>query len=233
MRALSAQYPRYGYRFIAIFLARAGMPMNPKRVYRLWRKAGLTVPRKRPRKRVASSRPRPLTPTGPNEVWAYDFVFDACANGQMLKCLTVIDEFTRESLAIDVGGSIRSSRVIEVLARLICVYGAPKFLRSDNGPEFVSRAIVTWLHARGIDSAFIEPGKPWQNGTDESFNGRFRDECLSLEWFRNRDEARAVIAAWRTHYNSVRPHSTLGYLTPTQFGDKQRISSESQSAFPR
>ena len=132
MRELSAQYPRYGYRRIQVFLERAGHRMSADRAYRLWRRSGLQVPRKRPRRRVASSRPRPLTAMRMNEVWAYDFVFDACANGQQLKCLTVIDEFTRECLAIDVAGSIRSGRVIEVLARLVSVHGAPKHLRSDN-----------------------------------------------------------------------------------------------------
>ena len=126
---------------------------------------------------MASSRPRPLPTTDENQVWAYDFVFDACANGQQLKCLTVIDEHTRESLAIDVAGSIRSGRVIEVLSRIVSERGAPKYLRSDNGPEFVSKALLKWLLAANIDTALIDPGKPWQNGADESFNGKLRDEC--------------------------------------------------------
>ena len=150
-------------------------------------------------------------------MWAYDFVFDACANGQQLKCLTVVDEYTRECLAIDVAGSIRSNRVIEVLAKLISVHGAPRYLRSDNGPEFVSRAVLRWLNGANIETAAIDPGKPWQNGATESFNGKFRDECLSLEWFRSRAEAKVVIETWRRHFNSVRPHSSLGYLTPSQF----------------
>ena len=126
------------------------------------------------------------------QVWAYDFVFDACANGQQLKCLTV-DEFTHECLAIDVAGSIRSGRVIEVLSKLVSVHGSPKHLRSDTGPEFVSRAVPKWLTQANIDTAHIDPGKPWQNGTNESFNGKFRDECLSMEWFRNRIDAKIVI----------------------------------------
>ena len=136
------------------------------------------MPRKRPRKRIAAARPRPQAPTGPNQVWSYDFVFDRCANGQQLKCLTVTDEFTKEGLAIDVDGRIRSPRVIEVLSRLVSERGAPAFLRSDNGPEFVSKALLSWIAAQGIDTALIEPGKPWQNGVGESFNGKFRDECL-------------------------------------------------------
>src|SRR5205823_6889303 len=196
---------------------RGGYRMSPGRAYRLWRAAGLQLPRKRPRKRVAAARPRPQAPRGPNEVWSYDFVFDRCANGQQLKCLTVNDEFTKEGLAIAVDGRIRSPRVIEVLSRLVSTRGAPTFLRSDNGPEFVSKALLSWIVAHGIGTALIEPGKPWQNGVTESFNGKFRDECLSLEWFRSRAEAKVIIEAWRRHYNEVRPHSSLDYLTPNEF----------------
>ena len=217
MRRLSSQYPRYGYRRIRIFLRREGLAMSPSRAERLWRQAGLQLPRRRPRRRVAASRPRPLPPRAANHVWAYDFVFDACANGQLVKCLTVVDEFTHECLAIDVAGSIRSRRVIDVLARLISLHGAPAFLRSDSGPEFVSHAILKWLTDNRIDTALIDPGKPWQNGTNESFNGKFRDECLSLEWFRSRREAAILIESWRKHYNAVRPHQSLAYLTPLEF----------------
>ena len=221
MRAIAAQYPRYGYRFVRIFLEREGHPMSFTRAYRLWKVAGLQVPRKRARRRVASSRPRPTPPTARNHVWAYDFVFDSCANGQQLKCLTIIDEWTRECLAIEVAGSLRSTKVIERLTQLVSVHGAPRYLRSDNGPEFVSTAVMRWLLDAKIDAAHIAPGKPWQNGTDESFNGRFRDECLNMEWFRTRPEAVALIETWRQHYNSIRPHSSLGYLTPHQFKMKQ------------
>lgn len=217
MAALSAQYPRYGYRRIAIFLGRDGHKMSFGRAHRLWRQAKLQVPRKRPRKRIATGRPRPKAPTGANQVWSYDFVFDWCANGQQLKCLTVTDEWTKEGLAIEVDGRIRSGRVIEVLARLVSERGAPLYLRSDNGPEFVSRALLKWIVDHGIKTALIDPGKPWQNGATESFNGKFRDECLSLEWFRSRAEATVVIETWRQHFNTVRPHSSLGYLTPTEF----------------
>jgi putative transposase len=217
MGELSAQYPRYGYRRIRIFLGRDGHPMSFGRAHRLWRRAKLQVPRKRPRKRIATGRPRPNAPTGANQVWSYDFVFDWCANGQQLKCLTVTDEWTKEGLAIEVDGRIRSPRVIEVLSRLVSERGAPLYLRSDNGPEFVSRALLTWITSMGIATALIDPGKPWQNGATESFNGKFRDECLSLEWFRSRAEARVVIEAWRRHFNAVRPHSSLGYLTPAEF----------------
>jgi putative transposase len=217
MHRLSAQYPRYGYRRIRIFLRREGLAMGINRARRLWLQAGLGLPRKRPRRRIAASRPRPLPPRAANHVWAYDFVFDSCANGQQLKCLTVVDEFTHESLAIDVAGSIRSTRVIDVLTRLMSVHGAPAYLRSDDGPEFVSNAILHWLTDARIETAHIDPGKPWQNGTNESFNGKFRNECLSVEWFRTRREAQVIIEAWRKHYNAVRPHSSLDCMTPHQF----------------
>ena len=228
MKRLAAQYPRYGYRRIRVFMRREGHGMSRYRAHRLWRQAGLQLPRRRPRRRVAASRPRPLPATVPNHVWAYDFVFDGCANGQQLKCLTVIDEFTRECLAIDVAGSIRSHRVIEVLARLISAHGAPRHLRSDNGPEFVSHAILEWLANEHIETALIDPGKPWQNGADKSFNGKFRDECLSIEWFRNRVEGRVVIESWRRHFNHVRPHSSLKDLTPIEF--KTRYDSTNPGA---
>jgi putative transposase len=207
MRELSAQYPRYGYRRIRVFLGRDGHQVSFGRAHRLLRVAKLQVPRKRPRKRIATGRPRANAPSAANQVWSYDFVFDWCA-----KCLTVTDEWTKEALAIEVDGRIRSGGVIEVLSRLVSERGAPKFLRSDNGPEFVSRALLKW-----IGTALIDPGKPWQNGAVESFNGKFRDECLSLEWFRSRVEAKVVIEKWRQHFNTVRPHSSLGYLTPSQF----------------
>lgn len=217
MRDLAGQYPRYGYRKIRIFLARQGHAMSAERTYRLWRQAGLQVPKRRPRRRVATGRPRPLPPTGMNHVWAYDFVFDTCADGRGLKCLTVVDEFTRECLAIDVAGSIRSGRVIEVLTQLVSAHGAPRYLRSDNGPEFVSTAVLRWVQTAAIETAFIDPGKPWQNGTDESFNGKFRNECLTMEWFRNRLEAKVGIERWRRHYNEERPHMSLGDQTPAEF----------------
>jgi putative transposase len=225
MRDLATHYPRYGYRRIQVFLERQGLVMSADRVHRIWRQAGLQVPRKRPRRRVATSRPRPLPADGANQVWAYDFVFDMCANGQSLKCLTVIDEYTRECLAIDVAGSIRSNRVIDVLSKLVSVHGAPKYLRSDNGSEFVSRNVLRWLNQAKINTACIDPGKPWQNGSNESFNGKFRDECLSMQWFKNRIDAKILIEEFRRQFNEVRPHSSLNQLTPVQF--KKAISTMS------
>ena len=196
--------------------------MSPDRAHRLWRQHGLQAPRHRPRRRISTGRPRPLLPERVNHVWTHDFAFDACANGQQLKCLTVVDEHSRDCLAIDVVGSIRSGGVIEVLARLISVHGAPQYLRSDHGPEFVATALLRWLAKADFETALIEPGKPWQNGHGESFNGKFRDECLGLEWLRNRTDAKIVIESWRRHYNEVRPHSSLGNLTPAE--SKRRCS---------
>ncbi len=147
-------------------------------------------------------------------------MYDACANGQQLKCLTVVDEYTREALAIDVAGSSRSDPVIEVLTKLISVRGAPRYLRSDHGPGFVSTALLNWIVNQGIETALIDPGKPRQNGADESFNGKFRDECLAMEWFRNCIEAKVVMEDWRRHYNEVRPHSSLDDETPAAFSKK-------------
>jgi putative transposase len=160
MRVLAGQYPRYGYRTIHVFIERHGHRLGKDRMYRLWRQEGLQVPKRRPRRRVATGRPRPQLPTAVNHVWACDFVFDTCADGRTLKCLTVIDEFTRECLAIDVAGGIRSGRVIEVLAQLVSVHGNPRHLRSDNGPEFVATAILRWLQTAQIETAFIDPASP-------------------------------------------------------------------------
>ncbi len=211
-------------------VARARRHRGRSRPMCFWAQAGLQVPRKRRRRRVAGSRSRPHAPAVRNSVWCYDFVFDACANRQQVKCLTVVDEYARERLAIDVAGSIRSRRVIEVLSRLISVHGAQRYLRSDNGPEFVSTALLKWAVQEQIETALIDPGKPWQNGTNESFNGKFRDECLAMEWFRNRIEAKIVIEDWRTHYNEVRPHSSLQYQIPAEFRRASERSSTTGAA---
>ena len=231
MRELAAQYPRFGYRRIQVFLERQGLSMSVDRAYRIWKKAGLQVPRRRPRRRIATGRPRPNPATSANQVWAYDFVFDATADGRQLKCLTVIDEFTRECLAIDVAGSIRSGRVIEVLSRLVSLRGEPRHIRSDNGPEFVSKAVLTWVRNSGIDTALIDPGKPWQNGANESFNGKFRDECLGKQWFMNRVDAKVAIEDWRRMYNEVRPHSSLQNLTPSEYARRISSTSAEQAVF--
>jgi putative transposase len=184
----------------------------------VWRISGLSLPRRRPRRRY---KPQPkLAPqqaTRPNEVWTYDFMHDACANGRKLKLLTVTDEFTRESICVETRTSIKSRAVVEVLERLIKEHGTPAYLRSDNGPELVARQVRTWLGVRGITTLYMEPGSPWQNAKAESFNGRLRDECLNMEWFRNLREAQVVVESWRRFYNKERPHSSLSYKTPVEF----------------
>ena len=216
LRGLARQHPRYGYRRVCALLRGSGTLVNAKRVYRLWRAEGLCLPKRRSRRRIRPSGERAVPAGRPNHVWAYDFVHDSCANGQKLKILTVVDEWTRECLAVEVAGRMTAAGVIQVVQRLIQQHGAPSFIRSDNGPEFVAKAIKTWLVRSGIQTTYSEPGKPWQNGTNESFNGKLRDECLNLEWFRHRLEARVVIEQWRRQYNEQRPHSSLRYQTPTQ-----------------
>jgi putative transposase len=215
LRSLAERYPRYGYRRAWAVLRRESL-INLKRVRRLWRRVGLSLPKRRPRHRVRVSSVGTVPAERVNQVWAYDFVHDSCANGQKLKLLTVVDEWTRECLAIEVGTRLNSSRVIDVLSRLMSLHGRPTSLRSDNGPEFVATKVKEWLKASGVQSTFIEPGKPWQNGTNESFNGKLRDECLNMQWFRNRAEAKIIIEGWRCHYNEDRPHSSLSYQTPAQ-----------------
>jgi len=228
MRELASEHPRYGYRRIHVLLRREGVDVGTRRVHRLWRKEGLQVRRRRRRRVPLAKKVRPNTPTAANQVWAYDFVHDMCANGSPLKCLTVVDEFTKEALAIEVAGSFRSAQVIDTLARLVSVHGAPRFLRSDNGPEFISTAVGQWLLDEGINAAHIPPGKPWFNGVNESFNGKFRDECLDVEWFPTRREAKVVIEMFRKQYNEFRPHSSLGNRTPYEF--KQQLLQETQIA---
>jgi putative transposase len=221
LRVIALRHPRYGYRRAWAVLRRKGHEVNPKRVHRLWRGAGLSLARRRPRKRVRVQGLRPVPATGANHVWAYDFVHDACANGQKLKMLTVLDEYTRYCLTIEVEGRMHSGKVVEVLARLMSQYGVPRSLRSDNGPEFIAAAVKRWLEESAVGAAYIDPGKPWQNGANESFNGKFRDECLSRRWFLNRADARAQIAAWREEYNRARPHSSLKYRTPEEVWQEQ------------
>ena len=232
MKQLSAKYPRFGARRVRILLARIGLEMSKNKCDRLWAKAGLQVPKKRRRKRITPSQPA-MAATRRNAVWCYDFVHDVCANGQKIKCLTVVDEFTCECLAIEVSSSIRSKKVIETLERLISLHGAPKQLRSDNGPEFVSCALLEWVKNEKLELILIDPGKPWQNGKNESFNGKFRDECLSMEWFRHRMEAKVVIEDWRIHYNNIRPHSSLGYKTPMEFRAELDINLTTGAGFSR
>jgi putative transposase len=218
LRAMAREHPRYGYRRAHVLVCRELPGVNVKRVHRLWREEQLCVSVRRPRRRRTERKETlPLAATHPNQVWTYDFIHDRCANGQRLKILTVTDEFTRESLAIEGETRIRTREVMQVLQHSITQRGAPAYLRSDTGPEFVAQAVQQWVQRQQVQTAYIAPGSPWQNGYGESFNGRLRDECLNLEWFRNLAEAKVVIGAWRRHYNQERPHSSLGYQTPHEF----------------
>ena len=214
---LASQYGRYGYRRITAFLRAEGWRVNRKRVWRIWHREGLKVPQKQPKRGrlwLNDGSCVRLRPEHRNHVWTYDFVFDRTHNGRPLKLLTVVDEHTRESLAIEVGRRLTSKDVIRVLARLMLQKGVPAHIRSDNGSEFVAKAVREWLARLGVECLFIEPGSPWENGYIESFNGKLRDELLNGEIFYTLHEARVLIEMWRKHYNQVRPHSSLGYRPP-------------------
>jgi len=217
---LVRRHPRYGYRFITAKLRQEGWSVNAKRVYRLWRREGLKVPKKRRKRRRLGQRENGCDrrrATHVNDVWCWDFVFDRTTSGSQLKWLAIEDEFTRESLALKVDRSITSEDVIDTLAELLAMRGVPKHIRSDNGPEFIAHAIRQWLARVGVDTLYIEAGAPWENGYAESFNSRLRDELLATEEFENVGAARRLAAAWRYDYNHHRPHSSLGYLTPAEF----------------
>jgi len=214
---LASQYGRYGYRRITALLKQAGWPVGKDRVERIWRREGLKVPQKqKPRRRLwlnDGSCGR-LRPERPRHVWSYDFVSAATHDGRSLRLLTMIDEYTRECLAIRVARGLGSQEVIETLAEVMLEKGIPKHLRSDNGPEFVARELRKWLASLGTGTLYIEPGNPWENGYCESFNGKLRDECLNGEIFYSLKEAQVVIEQWRVEYNTRRPHSALGYRPP-------------------
>ncbi len=215
LQTLAARHPRYGYRRMEA-LVRQTAVVNHKRLRRVWRRHRLQVPRlRRPRRRP----PRPLQfqAAYPGHIWAYDFLEDALLDGTTLRILTVMDEFTREGLAVEVGLTMSAERVIGVLTALMTAHGAPAYLRSDNGPEFVATAVQLWLAERKVTTLYIEPGKPWQNGKEERFNGTVRDECLNLHVFTSLAEAQVRLTTFRQEYNTVRPHSRLGYLTPHAF----------------
>ena len=216
VQVLAQANPRYGYRRVWVLLRREGRLVNVKRVHRHWKLQGLQV-RRKARKRIRTGETVPMKALHPNHVWTYDFVKDAALNGDEIRCLTVTDEFTKESHAIEVDGSFGARKVQATLERLFHAHGRPSFLRSDNGGEFIGQSLKDWLRAQGSQTFYIEPGSPWQNGVCESFNSKFRDECLNMEAFSSRNEARIIIEAWRRDYNTTRPHSALGYLTPKEF----------------
>ena len=220
MIALSRRHPRYGYRRIWAVLRSEGWQINMKRVHRLWKREGLKVPRKQhKRRRLGSSSAGSQLRRAEhiNHVWSYDFVMDQTSDGSRLKILVIFDEYSRESLRIVVGRSLKSHDVLDALDQLFELRGYPTYIRSDNGPEFIAGVIVDWLEMKGVDTLFIEPGSPWENAFIESFNSRFRDELLNREEFGSMLEARVLIEDYRREYNECRPHSSLGYQTPMEY----------------
>jgi len=214
---LATLYGRYGYRRITALLRAAGWVVNKKRVERIWRREGLKVPRKQPKKGrlwLNDGSCLRLRPERANHVWAYDFVQDRTHDGRKFRMLCVVDEFTREALAIRVDRKLSSAEVIETLAELMLERGVPQHIRSDNGPEFVAQSVRDWIAAVGAKTAYIEPGSPWENGYVESFNSKLRDELLNREIFYSLKEAQILIEGWRQHYNAIRPHSALRWTPP-------------------
>ena len=235
IKKLAKKHKRYGYRMITAKLRQKGWNINHKRVQRIWQKESLQVPyRRKFKKSKGSSQNSCIVRKAEhiNHVWTYDFMSDQTEDSRSLKFLTVLDEFTRESLTIEVGRSIKSKDVIAVLEYLFMVRPVPKFIRSDNGPEFIADAIKRWLEDQGVETLYIEPGSPWENGYIESFNGKFRDEILNREVFYSAKEAKAVAENWRLEYNNHRPHSSLGYKTPAAFA-AECIAAASPTAQPQ
>jgi transposase InsO family protein len=215
--ALAIQYGRYGYRRITAMLRAVGWTVNLKRVERIWRREGLKVPARQPKRSrlwLNDGSCLRLRPEFPNHVWSYDFVEARTHDGRKIRMLNVIDEFTRECLAIRVARKLKSIDVIDLLSDLFILHGVPGHVRSDNGPELVAKAVRTWITAVGAKTAYITPGSPWENGYIESFNSKLRDELLNGEIFYTLKEARIIIEGWRKHYNTIRPHSSLGYTPP-------------------
>lgn len=214
---LAREYGRYGYRRITALLNREGWRVNHKKVQRIWRREGLKVPQRQPKRRRLwfneGSCVR-LRPEHPNHVWSYDFVMDRTHDGRALRMLTIMDEYTRECLAIDVARRLNSTDVIDRLFELFITRGIPEYIRSDNGPEFIAKTLCRWLSVIGVKTLYIEPGSPWENGYIESFNGKLRDELLNREIFDTLFEAKVLAERWKREYNTVRPHSSLGYRPP-------------------
>ena len=220
MLDLVREHPRYGYRRIWALLRTEGWKVNKKRVYRLWRREGLKVPvKQRKRRRLGSSDNgcARLRPERKDHVWAWDFIHDRTRDGRPLKWLSIVDEFTRECLALEVNRSIKAEDVVDVLIDLFKGRGAPRHIRSDNGPEFIAEAIRRWLQRSCVETLYIEPGAPWENGYAEAFQSRLRDELLNVEEFTNVREAKVLAFEYKADYNHCRPHSALGYRTPAAF----------------
>lgn len=217
LRELAEQRRRFGYRRLHVLLRREGWAVNHKRVYRFYREEGLAVRRRKRRQRAASERVPLPAPTQPDQGWSMDFLQDALADGRKIRLLTVEDDYTREALAIEVDHSLPGARVVRVLERLREQGRLPEWIVCDNGPEFTGRLLDQWAYQHGVRLEFITPGKPTENGYQESFHGKLRDECLNEHWFTSQEEAREKIEAWRVDYNRVRPHSSLAYQTPEEF----------------
>ncbi len=230
LRHLAAEKPRYGYRRLGVLLRREGEAVNHKRVFRVYRAAGLSVKRRKRKRLVRAGQPAFIA-TRPNQQWSLDFVHDRLASGRTVRVLTVVDTFTRECLALEVDTCLPSRRVTRALDSVIADRGRPERIRLDNGSELTSRHFLSWGIEQRIELNHIEPGKPVQNAFIESFNGRLRDECLNTSWFRNLWEARRRIAAWRTEYNYERPHSSLNYRTPHEYS-QACIANETVTAYP-
>jgi putative transposase len=214
---LASKYGRYGYRRITALLKQKGFRLNHKRVERIWRQEGLKVPKRQPKRGrlwFNDGSCIRLRPAHRNHVWSYDFMADRTHDGRPIKILTVIDEYSRECLAIVAERSLKSDDVLDCLAELFVKHGPPEHIRSDNGPEFTAKVVRQWLSRLGVGTLFIEPGSPWENGYNESFNGKFRDELLNGELFFTLKEAKVLIEKWRLEYNTFRPHSSLNYHPP-------------------
>lgn len=233
MRELVGERPRFGYRRIAALLRREGWKASATRVLRLWRREGLKVPGKRRQKRAKGSSVMAchVKRAGHKDhVWCWDFVFDRTVSGSPLKWLSIVDEYTRECLALNVDRGITAEQVIDTLAELFKERGTPSAIRSDNGPEFVAKAIQRWLAQMGVEVYYVAPGSPWQNGYAESFHSRLRDEFLATEVFESLAAARSLTAAWRRDYNEVRPHGSLGFLSPVEFSGRCVASATAPAA---
>ncbi len=219
---LALERRRFGYRRLHALLRREGIEINHKRVYRLYSDAGLAVRKRRKRKGVAVEREPLVLPEAPNQVWSMDFVMDALATGRRIKILTLVDDFSKEALDLEVAHSISGDYVTRVLDRVAQFRGYPRAIRTDQGPEFTGKALDQWAYQHGVELKLIQAGKPTQNAYIESFNGKFRDECLNEHWFTSLPHARSLIATWRKDYNEQRPHSSLDYATPAEFAAETR-----------
>jgi len=226
LRELAQKRTRFGYRRLAIFLRREGHVVNHKKVFRLYRAEGLTLPRKRRKKPLGMRQAALSQPTRCNERWSMDFVMDRFKEGRRFRVFTLVDDFSRECLATLADTSISGVRVVRFLQELAMTRGLPQTLVSDNGPEFTSRAMLTWAQHCGVTTHFIDPGRPTQNAFIESFNGSFRDECLNTSWFMSLEDARRIIEDWRIDYNEVRPHSSLSGKTPLEFATTASAAEE-------